>query len=59
MGKKRGKKAKQRPPAPSVCRDCGASQTVPRYAYFKAGQPRCQACGGLLDYTGSWHRTRR
>ncbi len=60
MSRKKTKKEKnqQRPPSPSVCRDCGATRTIPRYSYFKAVRPKCLACGGLMEYTGSWRGTR-
>jgi hypothetical protein len=52
--RKVAQKNKKRPPARSKCRDCGLEQTVPRYGYFKAGAPRCSACGGMLEYLGTW-----
>lgn len=48
----------KRPPASSKCIDCGSVQTVPRYEFFRAARPKCSACGGLLEYQGSWHKTR-
>jgi uncharacterized paraquat-inducible protein A len=61
MGKKNRKRNKSntpREPAASACRDCGLAARVPRFEFFKASKPRCVACGGLLEYGGSWHRTR-
>jgi hypothetical protein len=43
----------------SRCRGCQRETHIARFEYFKANQPRCSACGGLLDYLGSWNRTRR
>lgn len=48
----------KKPPAPSRCRQCGATETIPRYEYFRASRPRCKACGGTMDYLGSWRKTR-
>lgn len=56
--RKRSKGTEPRQPAPSKCMDCGRTVVVPRYAYFRASRPRCPACGGLLEYQGSWFRTR-
>lgn len=56
MGKKGKNRAKV--PAKSKCRDCGREAVVPRYEFFKAGMPRCTACGGALEYQGSWVKTR-
>lgn len=44
-------KKKKTPPAPSICRDCGQTTSIPRYSYFKAARPRCTRCGGTLEYT--------
>lgn len=59
-GKAQKGKAKggQRSRAPSRCRDCGHEERVHRYLFFKAARPRCSRCGGSLDYTGGWQRTR-
>lgn len=31
------------------CRDCGLEQHARRTDFFRASQPRCVACGGLID----------
>jgi uncharacterized protein (DUF983 family) len=57
MAKKRKKPSKPnapRPPAKSKCRDCGRTATIPRYEHFKAARPRCSACGGAMEYLGTW-----
>lgn len=51
-------KPKRPDPPPSKCRDCGATDRIPRYEFFKSPPPKCTACGGLMDYGGSFHRTR-
>lgn len=51
--KKKGKKDRFTP-AKSVCRDCGTGCTIPRWHHFRAARPRCQRCGGSLDYTGPY-----
>jgi len=33
-----------------VCRDCGHEQPHYRYEFFRAADPRCRHCGGLLDH---------
>lgn len=58
MSRKRKRDNQPRKPALSKCRDCGTEQTVARWLYFRAAPPRCQRCGGLLDYTGTWKGTR-
>jgi len=56
MPKKKTNKPKN--PAMSQCRDCKRQDSLPRYEYFKAGPPRCVACGGMMEYLGSWHGAR-
>lgn len=34
------------------CRDCGASETVPRWDWMRRTPPRCGRCGGMLDKVG-------
>lgn len=59
VGKRSGKKARaSRVRAESKCRDCGKAAVLSRVAFFKAAKPRCVACGGMMDYGGSWYRTR-
>lgn len=59
--RKRGRsdKGKGRAPAKSRCRDCGRECSVPLYSYFRASRPRCMACGGSLDYLGTWDHSDR
>lgn len=52
------KQKKRKKPSPSKCKDCGATEEIPRYSYFKAARPKCVKCGGLLEYLGSFARTR-
>lgn len=35
----------------SQCRDCKLTTTeISRYEYFKSSRPRCNACGGTMEY---------
>lgn len=61
MGKKtrrmfpKRKKELRTPQAQAKCRDCGKERTAYRHEFFKAARPKCYACGGLLEYQGTWH----
>lgn len=48
----------EKPNGNAVCRDCKKPAVVKRYAFFNGSRPRCTACGGSLDYLGSWRKTR-
>ena len=45
------KKKIEKPNAVSKCRDCKLTTTdISRYEYFKPSRPRCNACGGTMEY---------
>lgn len=45
-----GKQKREEPDAVSQCRDCKRTAKLWRYEYFKASRPRCDACGGTMEY---------
>ena len=53
QGEKVAKKPKKsrgpRPFCKGRCRDCGQVEVVPKRDFYHASQPRCSACGGLID----------
>jgi len=40
----------------AICRDCKTENEVARVDFNRASQPRCIACGGMLDTNSIVHR---
>lgn len=41
---------KRRLPKPlSHCRDCGATERIAKFLFFRPAPPRCTKCGGLME----------